>query len=186
MRKILTIVSVFFMILIITGCGAAKLSPAKQALIDNKTTLYTQVTMWSDKGKVSGTNYSVSSLIPINSKVQILSVGSSSILFDVNGQTLKYDVVSKYTKIDSAQMLDRLFGKNTIDLSKYSQKNQTNIIEGIVARGMSKEEVLLARGYPPFHETASTEENTWKYWRNRWTTGTVTFKDNIVSRSSVR
>ena len=186
MRKILTIVSVFFMMLIITGCGAAKLSPEKQALIDNKTTLYTQVTMWSDKGKVIGTNYSVSSIIPINSKVQVLSVGSSSIIFKINGQEIKYDVASKYTKVDSTQMLDRLFGQSSVDLSKYDQKIQTNILEGIVARGMSKEEVLLARGYPPFHETASTEENTWKYWRNRWTTGTVTFKDNIVSRSSVR
>ena len=186
MKKILSIVSLFFAVLIITGCGAAKLSPEKQALIDAKTTLYTQVTMWSDKGKVIGTNYSVSSLIPINSKVQVLSVGSSTIVFETNGQKIKYEVSSKYTKVTSAQMLDRLFGQNTVDLSKYDKKIQTNITEGIVANGMSKEAVLLARGYPPFHETASTQEDTWKYWRNRWTTGTVTFKDNIVSRSSVR
>ena len=186
MKKILTIVSAFFIMLIITGCGAAKLSPEKQALIDNKTALYTQVAMWSDKGKVSGTNYSVSSLIPINSKVQISSVSSNTIIFNVNGQTIKYDVISKYTKVDSAKMIDRLFGLTAVNLSKYAKEIQTNITEGIVARGMSKEEVLLARGYPPFHETASTKADTWKYWRNRWTTGTVTFKDNIVSRSSVR
>ena len=186
MKKILIGLTVLFATLVMSGCGAAKLAPEKQALITEKTVVYTQVAMWSDKEKVSGTNYSVTNLIPINSEATILSVSGSSIEFTVNGQQLTYLVISKYTKITSAQMLDRLFSTKKVDLSTFSQDEQTNITNGIVANGMSKEAVLLARGYPPAHATASTEANTWKYWRNRWTTGIVTFKDNVVIRSSVR
>jgi uncharacterized protein YceK len=186
MKKIISIVTLLLATFIMSGCGAAKLTPAKQALIDNKTVVYTQVAMWSDKNKVSGTNYSVTNLIPINSEVTILAVGGSAINFEVNGQKISYLVTSKYTKITSAQMLDRLFATKKVDISKSSKKVQANIINGIVANGMTKEEVLLARGYPPAHETATTEKNTWKYWRNRWTTGVVTFQDNVVIKSSVR
>ena len=185
MKKIATIFSMLLVLLVITGCGAIKLSPEKQAFIDKKTSLYTQVTMWSDKDKVVGTNYSVSSIVPINSKVTIISVSASTIVFSFNGQKLSYAVTSSYTKINANQMLDRLFGTSSVDLSKSTKEVQANITRGVVARGMTKEEVLLARGYPPFHETASTKADTWKYWRNKWTTGTVTFENNIVTRSSV-
>ena len=186
MKKIIAIVALLLATLIMSGCGAAKLTPEKQALITNKTVVYTQVAMWSDKTKVSGTNYSVTSLIPVNTEATILAVGGSSIVFTANGEQLTYLVNSKYTKITSAQMLDRLFGTKKVDFSKSTKEVQENITNGIVANGMTKEEVLLARGYPPAHATATTEANTWKYWRNRWVTGAVTFENNVVVKSSVR
>ena len=185
MKKIIAIVATLLATLIMTGCGAAKLTPAQQALVDSKATMYTQVAMWTEKNRIIGTNYSVGTFIPPNSEVKVIDVSSKVIVFEYNGQKIKYEVYTKYTRVDASSMLDRLFGTSKVDLSKYDEKTQANIMHGTVAVGMTKEAVLAARGYPPFHVTASTQENSWKYWRNRWTTGMVTFENNVVIKSSV-
>lgn len=170
------------MALFIVGCGAAKLTPAQQAVIDSKSELYTQVTMWTEKGRIIGTNYSVGELIPVNSKVTILAINAKIITFEYKGSKIKYEVYGKYTRVDSGAMLDRLFGKSKVDLSKLSPATKTNVKNGVIAKGMTKKTVLLARGYPPFHATKGIEANTWKYWRNRWITAEVTFKDGVVTQ----
>jgi hypothetical protein len=39
--------------------------------------------------------------------------------------------------------------------------------QGELIPGMSKQEVILAYGYPPEHATRSLDENIWMYWRNK-------------------
>ena len=182
MKKIISIVSAFLIALFIVGCGAAKLTPAQQAVVDSKTELYTQVTMWTEKGRIIGTNYSVGELIPVNSKVTILAINSKVIVFEYKGSKIKYEVYSKYTKVDSGAMLDRLFGKSKVDLSKLSPATKKNVLNGVIAKGMTKKVVLMARGYPPFHVTKGIESNTWKYWRNRWVTADVIFTNGVVTQ----
>jgi len=46
-----------------------------------------------------------------------------------------------------------------------------------VREGMTKEEAILARGYPPVHRTYSTEDDRWVYQQNRFVTQTVVFAD---------
>jgi len=182
MKKIVSIVSLFLIALFISGCGAAKLTPAQQAIVDSKSELYTQVTMWTEKGHIIGTNYSVGELIPVNSKITILDINSKVIVFEYKGSKIKYEVYSKYTKVDAGTMLDRLFGKTKVDLSKLSPATKENVLNGVIAKGMTKDTVLMARGYPPFHKTAGIKANTWKYWRNRWITADVIFTDGVVTQ----
>ncbi len=49
MKKLIALVTITIATLFI-GCGAAKLAPEQQALVDNQTILYTQVGMWTEKG----------------------------------------------------------------------------------------------------------------------------------------
>ncbi len=49
--------------------------------------------------------------------------------------------------------------------------------------GMSKRAVLLSVGYPPEVATASTDLDTWKFWRDRFRTYSVKFTDGKVSSS---
>ena len=181
MKKIISIVMALFTALILTGCGGAKLTPAQQAVVDTKAELFTQVTMWAEKGRIIGTNYAVGELIPVNSKVKILEISSKVIVFEYNGSKIKYEVYSKYTKVDSGAMLDRLFAKTKVDLSKFSSATKENVLNGVITKGMTKDTVLLARGYPPFHKTAGIKADRWTYWRNRWVTAVVTFKDGKVT-----
>lgn len=182
MKKIISIVSLFLIALFISGCGTAKLTPAQQAVVGSKTELYTQVTMWTEKGRIVGTNYAIGELIPVNSKVTILAINSKAIVFRYKGSKIKYEVYSKYTKVTSSGMLDRLFSKTKVNLSKLSPATKKNVLNGVIAKGMTKDTVLLARGYPPFHKTAGIKADIWKYWRNRWITADVIFKNGVVAR----
>ena len=182
MKKIISIVSVFLITLFIVGCGAAKLTPAQQSIVDSKAEMYTQVSMWTEKNRVIGTNYAAGLLIPVNSKVKILDINAKVIIFEYKGSKIKYEVYTRYTKVDSGAMLNRLFAKTKVDLSKLSPATKANVLNGVIAIGMTKNTVLLARGYPPFHQTAGIESNTWRYWRNRWVTAIVLFKDGVVTQ----
>jgi len=51
---------------------------------------------------------------------------------------------------------------------------------GKVVVGMTKDEVLIARGYPPLHATISTQADLWKYWHHRFSTSSITFKNGKV------
>lgn len=45
---------------------------------------------------------------------------------------------------------------------------------------MTKEEVLIARGYPPSHATLSLDSDQWRFWQNRWDTIIVQFNNGTV------
>jgi len=179
MKKIISFVAMLIATLFI-GCGSAQLTPEKQALIDNGTVLYTQVGMWTENNKIIGTNYATGMHIPVNTPVKILAMNAKVIKFVVDGQTITYETYTKYTRVTTNEMVDRLFSTKKVDLSKLSPATKTNVLNGAVAIGMSKSTVLLSRGYPPFHATAGIKADKWKYWRNRFATAYVTFKDDKV------
>lgn len=182
MKKIISIITLTLATLFI-GCGSAIPVPAqKQALIDNSTTLYTKVGMWTERNRIDGTNYPVGLHLPVNTEVKILAVNAKVITLEINGKKISYLTATKHTKIDSIAMIDRLFSTTKTDISGHSPATIENINNGTVAMGMTKEEVLLARGYPPFSATAGVEANRWKYWRNRWVTALVTFRDGKVTK----
>lgn len=180
MKKIVSIVALFITTLFI-GCGSAiPLTPEKQALIDNNTVLYSKVSMWTERNRIDGTNYPVGLHLPVNTEVKVLAINAKVITLEIDGQKISYLTSTKNTKINSLEMIDRLFSATKTDISKHSPATIENINNGAVAVGMTKEEVLLARGYPPYSATANTKANRWKYWRNRWITALVTFKDGKV------
>jgi len=179
MKKITSLIAIMIATIFI-GCGSAKLTPATQALLENKTTLYTQVGMWTEKNKIIGTNYATGMHIPVNSEVTILAANAKAIVISYQGQKITYEVVTKYTRVNTGEMIKRLFSEKKVSLDGLSPATKTNILNGAVALGMTKNSVLLARGYPPFHATKGVEANTWKYWRNRFVTALVHFKDGKV------
>lgn len=181
MKKILMLAIAFIAILTVVGCTPAKLEPQQQAMIDSQTTVYTQSSMWIDRNRVYGVNYSRGMHVPINTQVKILEVNSKTIVFSYLGAEISYYVSSKQTKIDASQTLKRLFATKPVNLSKYSKGTKDNILAGKVAVGMTKDEVLLSRGYPPLHATLSIQADLWKYWHHRFKTSSITFKNGKVS-----
>ncbi len=92
--------------------------------------MYTQVSMWTENNKVQGLNFSKGLHIPINTQVKIISASHNGIVFEYLGANITYTTSTKYTQIDTSNMLDRLFCKNRVDLSKYSNDVQKNIRNG--------------------------------------------------------
>ena len=73
-----------------------------------------------------------------------------------------------------------MLGAQPVDLSQFSEDTQSAIRAGQPRRGMTKEEVLIARGFPPSHVTLSLDSDQWRFWQNRWNTIIVQFADGKV------
>lgn len=142
----------------------------------------TQLNMWHYRNQHETTNYQVDFLIPVNSRVDILDTSGDEIEFRVveTGEVVMLANVERYTRMNIAEIYDRYFGDTLVDLNQFSDAEREAIEEGSVEPGMSKEAVLIARGYPPAHETPSLDNDQWRYWRTRFDTVNVHFSDGEV------
>ena len=66
-------------------------------------------------------------------------------------------------------------------VEKLSPEIAGSIRSGQPLRGMTKEQVLMARGYPPGHETPSLDGDRWTYWSSRLVKHTLVFTDGRLS-----
>lgn len=177
MKKILGLIIAIYAVFLFSGCGAMnEPTPQMQGKI------YTQVNMWEEKGKILGTNYQRGRLIPVNTQIKILGYSSNAVKFMVEGESIEIQFINveKFTRLTMEQLMPKLFDKNKVNLSKFPQKVKKAIELGNVENGMTKEQVLIARGIPPAHVTPSTNSNVWKYWQNRFVTRDVQFENGKV------
>jgi len=181
MKKIFFILLGFLTLLFLTACGATlNLTQKQKSMIINKDTVYTSIPMWEENNKIYGTNYRFGTLIPINSPVRILSADIKAIVFVYQGERKTFYIMQRHTKVDTSVTIARTFSDTPVDFSKYSSEMQMNIKRAKITNGMSKGQVILTRGYPPYHQTNTLMQNTWKYWNSRRGTQKINFVKNIV------
>ncbi len=168
----------------LSGCAKAKLSPEVNVAFAKHATMYTQRNMHyniSRRAKiVDGTNYQVGILIPVNSKVTLEAVNAKQVVFKYQGNEIILRNIPKYTGIDIAALYARYFSSKKVNLNQFTSAEKEAIQIAQVKKGMSKKAVLVSLGFPPAHVTPTTKMNQWKYWRNRWTTFIVDFKNGKV------
>ncbi len=156
-----------------SGCGGGGVSPEQQAAVDKKQTMIVQRNMWWGHGRWPGmkvvytTNYKMGPMIPVNAKVTFEAINKNQVSFRYNGNLIILRNMPKHSNTNMSQMLDRYFGTQKVDLSKFTKMEQDNIKKGNVAVGMSKAAVLVARGYPPSHNTPSLDADDWQYWKSQ-------------------
>ncbi|KXS52578.1 MAG: hypothetical protein AWU57_3040 [Marinobacter sp. T13-3] len=175
--KFTKIIVALFATAILAGCAGKSPIPQKEGK-----TAVTQINMWSYKGELETTHYAVDTLIPVNSEVQIMDTSSKTITFRVVDTGMEVTLVNKqkYTGMGIDGIYDRYFGDSKVNLSKFSNLEREAIENGRVVPGMSKDAVLVARGYPPAHRTPSLESDSWRYWQSRFNTIVVNFDDGKV------
>ncbi|QFR50188.1 hypothetical protein FJR48_10785 [Sulfurimonas lithotrophica] len=195
MKKILRATSAALAIGILgfalTGCGGAKLSPKIQQSFDKKEEMYTQRNMFiSSLGRygqrmLETTNYGNGEVIPVNTKVKFKDVNSKQMSFTYNGKLVILRNIPKYSNTTVEGMINRYFGPKKVNLSNFTSSERSAIKNASSKRievGMSKDAVLVSRGFPPSHVTPDIKSNTWKFWETRYNTILVEFKNNKVSK----
>jgi len=134
-----------------------------------------QTKLISIKGKdikLASLNYKIGVLIPIGSIVENLEIGSSELKFivkDINSR-VTYKVVKRYEPLVTGQdLFERSITTKTFEsiTEGISFRFKEAIKSGMVLKGMSKSNVLLAFGYPPAHQTPSLDLDTWIYWHTK-------------------
>ena len=180
---------IFFLILIpfvLTSCNKAgritdqELLPENIKLHDN---YFTQYVILYEKGRHRTTNYRKGTMVPVNTQVTLLNVGRKMIEVSLpSGQRLEIENVQKHTNDNIYQAFDKLFKKQKVNLARFTKLERKNINAGSVEKGMSKDAVLVAIGYPPVTETPTLNMDAWTYWSNRFNRFKVHFHNGRVSQ----
>jgi len=163
-------------------------SDETEASMEGKS-VYTAVNIWYERPpKILATNYHRGAMLPIGSPVTIESVDKKRIVFtDKNGGTFKIVINLRHTNTPGPEFVKKLFIEQNVmkkggKFFKLTKLEQKNVKSGTIAKGMSKEAVLMAYGYPPTSKTHSIEQDNWTFWKSRFDTLLVTFeKDKIIN-----
>ena len=170
------------MLLLSVGLAALGITSLAQAKIEVGQQYYTQYNFWVEKETHVTTNYSRGELIPLNTAVTVESIGGKTMLLDVDGRKIMIENKQKFTQRGIETIAEEMLGRQKVSLSKYSTDRQADLESGILRLGMSKEEAIMTRGYPPRHKTPSTKANNWVYWTSRFVQLTIVFENGKLTR----
>lgn len=150
---------------------------------------YSKTGFYQVKGIRLPANYALGRCIPANTAFQIMKINhrivkkDEIIIYDVK-RGRHYIIVNDddYSGKNIDELRNSIFSENELNLNKYSPKVQQAIKSCEIIEGMTKEEVVTARGYPPIHETPNFNASVWKYWWSRSKAGLVKFSgDKVIS-----
>ena len=171
--------------LTMTSCRSKAISVEEVLQQPASSKVYTQYNMfYEDPMNISAINYQKGNIIPLGTEVKILEARGEYIKFKIAGQETVYNInfPKERMMIPLEDYIKHLFGaKNEDDLSKDVKPVVFEKIKrGIVEDGMTRNEVLMAYGYPVAHRTPSLKEDTWIYWSAEMDTKRVVFKGEKV------
>ncbi len=168
--------------LLTTGTSYALTDATLPLDIKPGATYYTQVTMQYEKGRHLTTNYRRGTFLPVNSQVRLEEITDDDIMVEIlpDLRKLRIENMAKHTGDNTVRAFMKLFNKNRVNLSRFSRLEQENIQAGRVAKGMGKQAVITAIGYPPITQTSSTLMNRWTYWSSRFNRFVVEFQNDRV------
>ena len=121
-------------------------------------------------------------ILPVNSKVEV-SVsrgwrGRQLKIIDINGgRSIDFEYNERNMGISMDEYIDIIVSKNQVSLKGLSSVDKKGVREGKVYKGMSRNGVRMALGYPARHKTPNLKYHSWTYWRDRWRTMLVIFND---------
>jgi hypothetical protein len=152
--------------------------------------VYTAYNLWYEKPeRLYCVNYHRGTMIPAGTEVASVKVArklfkrNPAISFTTvkSGEEFTIFFNKKFHPgMTAEEFKDRLlttkpFEELTKDLT---EKEIKCIKTGKLTTGLSKEAVLIARGYPPEHKTSNLESDRWLYWENRFRKVAVHFDEN--------
>lgn len=140
-------------------------------------------TLHFEDGEYAATNYARGAIVPINTPVRIVSMRGKKIAIKRldTGDSLEIENVEKYTLKSLKELARLLFSAAPTPIEQLPDELAASIRNGDMRLGMTKEQVLMARGYPPAHETSSTESDRWVFWSSRFVKHTVIFTNGRLA-----
>lgn len=144
---------------------------------------FTRFTFRTEKGRHVTTNYARGDIVPINTPVKLVSMAGSKLVLKRtdNGQEIKVENEQKYSKKSIQEIAGVMLAEQKTPIEQVPEPFLSAIRNGEMRKGMTKELVLMARGYPPAHETPSTDLDRWIYWSSRFVKQTIVFSDGRLS-----
>lgn len=138
---------------------------------------FTRFSFNQEDNKYVTTNYARGSLVPINTPVKVLAMSGDKLVIKRldNSTEIKVENVKKYSGKTINEVARLMLSEEKTPIEKLVPALTTAIRTGEMRKGMTKEQVLMARGYPPAHETPSIDGDRWVYWSSRFIKVTIVF-----------
>ena len=179
--------------ILLTACASAPSSLTDTTGTDllSGGDVYTLTNLHADpkRKRLFAVNYQQSKLIPLCTKVTLDALSGKKLIFTTlnDSQTYQYFHHKKAAAEPFDMHLKRYFGSkcNTSNISSLSKIDQEGIKAGTIKKGMSKEGVTLAAGFPPRHVTPSTDSNEWTYWKNKFNRLVIEFDNKGIVKNII-
>ncbi|MDR1009576.1 MAG: outer membrane protein assembly factor BamE [Opitutaceae bacterium] len=144
---------------------------------------YLRNCLWQENGIHDATNYTRGEMVPVNTKITLEGYIDNTIWIRINstGAIVRILNVAKYTKKKLHAIARNMLSPSEITFDGISKELAEAIQGGEMKPGMTKQQVLMARGWPPAHKTRSLDEDTWVYWPSRFVQQTIVFKDGKLT-----
>lgn len=143
-------------------------------------TYFTRVTFLQEKGKHLATNYGRGIAIPINTEVELVAFKKKSFTLRIlkTGEQIEIVNIPEFTGHTVQSLTENYLSTERTPIEKLPEELQTAVTSGQLRLGMTKEIAIATRGYPPIHETPSTNGDRWVYWSSRFIKVTVVFQND--------
>ena len=128
---------------------------------------------WYESGSIYNTP---SGALPYGTEVRVVSTAAKSFTVETtDGTRLRF--VVQYGPESGVEYMRKVLREDDPKqpAATYPDSVQDAIFEGRVVKGMTKEQVVMAIGYPPGHRTEGMNANEWTYWANRFRTYKLQF-----------
>lgn len=171
--------------LVLVACGCSVWNGQARVLEQwNQTPLYICCNLRPSNGDISDANWYESASL-LNTPSGALPFGTAVTVTDVGRKAFKihtsdygdFTVYHAYGTEDLGSYMQKLLVREDPKeiVRGFPQEIQDAIFEGRILKGMTKQQVLMAIGYPPTHRTPGIAANEWTYWANRWRTYKLQF-----------
>jgi len=144
---------------------------------------FTRYTFFQEKGEYPITGYTRGTVVPINTPVKLISMSGKKILLkrlDTN-EEIKVDNIQDYSKRSNPEVAQIMLSAEKTPIEKLVPTLTSAIRSGELRKGMTKEQVIMTRGYPPAHETPSIDGDKWVYWSSRFVKLTILFSNGRLT-----
>ncbi len=149
-------------------------------------TYYTRVTFHHEGDVHQATNFSRGAVWPINTEVRLVTKTTRRhgrlVLERVdNGDRVTIQNVPRHTDISIDELASRMLADQPTPIEQFPDDVQRAIRAGELRLGLTKEQALMARGYPPTVHTANPmDSDTWVYQENRFAQRTIVFENGRI------
>ena len=186
MKKLILFIAALASVILIAGCiTGKKVEYTKVLQVSEDTQLYTAYNIWYEiPWQISSINYHKGKIIPFGEPIKILSIQDNVIKFKRLSNGHEYSIVyyERFGLKPVEDFVKQIF--TTKDRKALSSGISTSVLKkikaGVVEKGFTKKEVELTYGPPSPHRTHNKEGKTWIYWKNRFATMRVIFKNDKV------
>jgi SmpA/OmlA family protein len=153
---------------------------ADPVLADEKFTGYLCCNLRTDGSWISDINYAENgkTVIPAGTPVKVVGYGHYRVHIEIGGK--KQAIGNDYSR----DLAPEVFAKRYVvsespsdKLAQYPKPIQDAITSMHVTKGMSREQVLMAVGYPVTSENPNLDAKVWRYWLSSFAEFRVKFDD---------